>query len=97
MSVVLDLPSQAEEMLSLIAKERNILQENLLKEMILQCLEDLEDAQKGEQAYNEYLESGEKGTPAKEVFERLGIQWSLYLTKKPKNSLANLIALFKSV
>lgn len=35
MSVVLDLPSQAEEMLSLIAKERNILQENLLKEMIL--------------------------------------------------------------
>lgn len=31
MSVVLDLPSQVEEMLSLIAKERNISQENLLK------------------------------------------------------------------
>lgn len=73
MSVVLDLPSKAEEMLSLIAKERNISQENLLKEMILQYLEDLEDAQRGEQAYKEYLESGEQGTPAKEVFERLGI------------------------
>lgn len=73
MSVVLDLPSKVEEMLSLIAKERNISQENLLKEMILQCLEDLEDAQRGEQTYKEYLESGEQGTPAKEVFERLGI------------------------
>ena len=73
MSVVLDLPSKAEEMLSLIAKERNISQENLLKEMILEYLEDLEDARRGEQAYKEYLESGEEGTPAKEVFERLGI------------------------
>ena len=73
MSVVLDLPNDAEEMLSLIAKERNISQENLLKEMILECLEDLEDARRGEQAYKEYLESGEEGTPAKEVFERLGI------------------------
>lgn len=73
MSVVLDLPSKVEEMLSLIAKERNISQENLLKEMILQYLEDLEDAQRGEQAYKKYLESGEQGTPAKEVFERLGI------------------------
>lgn len=33
--------------------------------MILQCLEDLEYEQKGEQAYKEYLESGEKGAPAK--------------------------------
>ena len=73
MSVVLDLPNDAEEMLSLIAKERNISQENLLKEMILEYLEDLEDARRGEQAYKEYLESGEEGTPAKEVFERLGI------------------------
>lgn len=74
MSVVLDLPSKAEEMLSFIAKERNISQENLLKEIILQHLEDLEeDAQRGEQAYKEYLESGEKGIPAEEVFERLGI------------------------
>lgn len=84
MRVVLDLPSQAEEMLSLIAKERNISQENLLKEMILQYLEDLEDAQKGEQAYNEYLESGEKGTPAKEVF---GKQWDKSLTVQEKKQI----------
>lgn len=73
MSVVLDLPSKAEEMLSLIAKERNISQENLLKEMILQYLEDLEDAQRGEQAYKEYLESGEQGISADELYKKLGI------------------------
>lgn len=73
MSVVLDLPSKAEEMLSLIAKERNISQENLLKEMILQCLEDLEDAQRGEQAYKEYLESGKQSISADEFYKKLGI------------------------
>lgn len=73
MSVVLDLPSKAEEMLSLIAKERNISQENLLKEMILQYLEDLEDAQRGEQAYKEYLESGEQSISADELYKKLGI------------------------
>ena len=73
MSVVLDLPNDAEEMLSLIAKERNISQENLLKEMILEYLEDLEDARRGEQAYKEYLESGEEGTPADELYKKLGI------------------------
>ena len=31
MSVVLDLPSEAEKMLSSLAKERNISQENLIK------------------------------------------------------------------
>lgn len=73
MSVVLDLPSQAEEMLSLIAKERNISQENLLKEMILQYLEDLEDTQRGEQAYKEYLESGEQSISADEFYKKMGI------------------------
>ncbi len=73
MSVVLDLPSQAEEMLSIIAKERNISQENLLKELILQYLEDLEDAQRGEQAYKEYLESGEQSISADELYKKLGI------------------------
>ncbi len=73
MSVVLDLPSKAEEMLSIIAKERNISQENLLKEMILQYLEDLEDAQRGEQAYKEYLESGEQSISADELYKKLGI------------------------
>lgn len=73
MSVVLDLPSKAEEMLLLIAKERNISQENLLKEMILQYLEDLEDAQRGEQAYKEYLESGEQSISADELYKKLGI------------------------
>lgn len=73
MSVVLDLPSKAEEMLSLIAKERNISQENLLKEMILQYLEDLEDTQRGEQAYKEYLESGEQSISADEFYKKLGI------------------------
>ncbi|MGX2972944.1 DUF6290 family protein [Helicobacter sp. T3_23-1059] len=73
MSVVVELPKEAEKMLLNLAKERSISQEHLLKEMILQYLEDLEDARIGEQAYKEYLESGEKGTPAKEVFERLRI------------------------
>lgn len=73
MSVVLDLPSKAGEMLSLIAKERNISQENLLKEMILQYLEDLEDTQRGEQAYKEYLESGKQSISADEFYKKLGI------------------------
>lgn len=73
MSVILDLPNEATEMLSLIAKERNISQENLLKEMILQYLEDLEDAQRGERAYKEYLESGEQSISADELYKKLGI------------------------
>ncbi|MGX2982740.1 DUF6290 family protein [Helicobacter sp. 23-1045] len=59
MSVVIDLPNDAEETLALIAKERNLSRENLIKEMILDYLDDLEDARRGEIAYKEYLESGE--------------------------------------
>lgn len=61
MSVVIDLPNDAEKMLALIAKERNLSRENLIKEMILDYLEDLEDAKRGELAYKEYLESGKEG------------------------------------
>ena len=73
MSVVVELPKKAEKMLLNLAKERSISQEHLLQEMILQYLEDLEDARIGEQAYKEYLESGKESIPAKELYKKLGI------------------------
>lgn len=41
--------------------------------MILQYLEDLEDAKRGEQAYKEYLESGKQSISADELYKKLGI------------------------
>ena len=73
MSVVLDLPSEAEKMLLSLAKERNISQENLIKELLLEYLEDLEDARIGEVAYKEYVESGRESVAADELYKELGI------------------------
>lgn len=73
MSIVLDLPSEAEKMLSSLAKERNISQENLIKELLLEYLEDLEDARIGEAAYKEYVESGRESVAADELYKELGI------------------------
>ena len=73
MSVVVDLPLEAEQAIIFLATQRNISQENLIKEMILAYLEDLEDAKIGEEAYNEYLASGKKGISAKKLYEQLEI------------------------
>lgn len=73
MSVVLDLPSEAEKMLSSLAKERNISQENLIKELLLEYLEDLEDARIGETAYKEYVESGRESVAWQDFKKEIGL------------------------
>ena len=73
MSVVLDLPSEAEKMLSSLAKERNISQENLIKELLLEYLEDLEDARIGEVAYKEYVESGRESVAWQDFKKEIGL------------------------
>lgn len=73
MSVVLDLPSEAEKMLLSLAKERNISQENLIKELLLEYLEDLEDARIGEAAYKEYVESGRESVAWQDFKKEIGL------------------------
>ena len=72
MSLVVELPKKAQDNLSYIAKERNISQENLVKELVLGYLQDLEDLAIAIKGREDRL-NGDKGTPASKVFQRLGI------------------------
>ncbi|EFK9628411.1 hypothetical protein MWY07_001738, partial [Campylobacter coli] len=56
-----------------IAKERNTSKEEIIQALIMEFLEDLEDAKIGEVAYKEYLASGKKSISADELFKELGL------------------------
>lgn len=72
MSLVVELPEKAQKALLHIAKERNISQEALVKEAVLGYLEDLEDLAIAIKGREDRL-NGDKGTPANDVFRKLGI------------------------
>ena len=72
MSLLIELPKKAQEALQNLAKERNTSQENVVKEAVLGYLEDLEDLAIAIKGREDRL-NGDKGTPADEVFQRLGI------------------------
>lgn len=73
MNITLNIPQEAQNLLFAFAKEKNTTQENLIKNAVLNFLEDLQDAKLADDAYKEYLQSGEKSTPADEVFKKLGV------------------------
>ncbi|EOJ1805666.1 DUF6290 family protein [Campylobacter jejuni] len=69
----IELSSEKEQAFLNIAKERNTSKEEIIQALIMEFLEDLEDAKIGEVAYKEYLASGKKSISADELFKELGL------------------------
>ncbi|EAI4574996.1 hypothetical protein FDN68_07370 [Campylobacter jejuni] len=73
LSLNIKLSSEKEQAFLNIAKERNTSKEEIIQALIMEFLEDLEDAKIGEVAYKEYLASGKKSISADELFKELGL------------------------
>ncbi|EHN6902665.1 hypothetical protein KJK83_001366 [Campylobacter jejuni] len=73
LSLNIELSSEKEQAFLNIAKERNTSKEEIIQALIMEFLEDLEDAKIGEVAYKEYLASGKKNISADELFKELGL------------------------
>ncbi|MGQ2506583.1 DUF6290 family protein [Campylobacter jejuni] len=73
LSLNIELSSEKEQAFLNIAKERNTSKEEIIQALIMEFLEDLEDAKIGEVAYKEYLANGKKSISADELFKELGL------------------------
>ncbi|EDO8527739.1 hypothetical protein GXA84_02475 [Campylobacter jejuni] len=73
LSLNIELSSEKEQAFLNIAKERNTSKEEIIQALIIEFLEDLEDAKIGEVAYKEYLANGKKSISADELFKELGL------------------------
>ncbi|ELZ6693822.1 hypothetical protein UXW71_000455 [Campylobacter jejuni] len=73
LSLNIELSSEKEQAFLNIAKERNTSKEEIIQALIMEFLEDLEDAKIGEVAYKEYLASGKKSISADQLFKELGL------------------------
>ncbi|EHA0915381.1 DUF6290 family protein [Campylobacter jejuni] len=73
LSLNIELSSEKEQAFLNIAKERNTSKEEIIQALIMEFLEDLEDAKIGEVAYKEYLASGKKSISADELFKELDL------------------------
>lgn len=69
----IELSSEKEQAFLNIAKERNTSKEKIIQALIMEFLEDLEDAKIGEVAYKEYLANGKKSISADELFKELDL------------------------
>lgn len=69
----IELSSEKEQAFLNIAKERNTSKEKIIQALIMEFLEDLEDAKIGEEAYKEYLANGKKSISADELFKELDL------------------------
>lgn len=72
MSIILDLPKKLQEQYNHFAKEQSITKEKLMQKALEAYLEDLQDLAIAIKGREDRL-NGDKGTPASEVFQRLGI------------------------
>lgn len=72
MSVTLELPQTLQDAYNNVAKEQGSTKEELMRQALEAYLEDLEDLAIALKGREDRL-NGEKGTPAEEVFKKLGI------------------------
>ena len=75
--LAISLPAELEERLERIAKETCQTAELCARRVILDHLEDLEDAEAAEKALDEFYASGEKAIPLEEVMKLYGLESSV--------------------
>lgn len=67
------LSKEVQDFITSYSTQYNISHSQLIEEAILNMIEDLRDAKLAEEAYNEFIKSGEKGVSAKDLFEEMGL------------------------
>lgn len=71
MRIFVQLTENEGELLENYSKFHNITQEEALKQAFFEKLEDEFDAKIGDQAYDDYLNTGKKSRPAREFWDEL--------------------------
>ncbi|AXP09286.1 DUF6290 family protein [Campylobacter hepaticus] len=69
----IELSREKEQAFLDIAKARNTSKEKIAQALIIEFLEDLQDAKIGEQAYKEYLANEKKSISADNLFKQLNL------------------------
>ena len=71
--LAIELPKELEDRLAIVAKEAGRSSVSQARRIILDYLEDLEDAEIAEKALDEFYKSGEKAIPMAEMMKKYGL------------------------
>lgn len=69
----ISLSKELQEFVSAYSIQHNISQNQIIEEAVRRLIEDVEDAEIAKEAYQDFLDSGQKTIVAKDLFEELGL------------------------
>ncbi|RDU72158.1 DUF6290 family protein [Helicobacter brantae] len=67
------LSKEVENLINTFSAQHNISQAQMVERAIYRFLEDVRDLEIAKEAYEEFLQSGGQTTPAKQLFDELGL------------------------
>lgn len=67
------LSKEVENLINTFSAQHNISQAQMVERAIYSFLEDVRDLEIAKEAYEEFLQSGGQTTPAKQLFDELGL------------------------
>lgn len=67
------LSKEVENLINTFSAQHNISQAQMVERAIYSFLEDVRDLEIAKEAYEEFLQSGKQTTPAKQLFDELGL------------------------
>ncbi|MGZ8184694.1 MAG: DUF6290 family protein [Methylobacter sp.] len=71
--MTLELDDETADLLNALAEQEHVNPAQLLKAVLLEYLEDIQDARHGEEAYQRYIDGGKIAHDLKDVVKELGL------------------------
>lgn len=69
----ISLSKELQEFVSAYSIQHNISQNQIIEEAVRRLIEDIKDIEIAKEAYQDFLDSGQKTIVAKDLFEELGL------------------------
>ena len=69
----ISLSKEIENLISTFSAEHNISQTQMIERAVCHFVEDMKDLEIAKEAYEEFLQSKKKMTPANQLFDELGV------------------------
>lgn len=80
MTLSIDLPADTQSEFATIARAKNTTKELLIKEAIIEMIEDFKDAKDADDAHKEFMQDREI-IAAEVLYKDLGLKWNLPIQK----------------
>lgn len=71
--MILEIDDETANVLNTLAEQEHTNPAQVIKHVLLEYLEDIQDARRGEEAYRRYIEGGKVAHDLKDVVQELGL------------------------